>query len=214
MMNKNYMIIGSIFTIVIVVVIIFVLIWKNSNSESFNEYPEYKKILDQMNKTFSESQPTDLSLNGKNYNNLPNIKPQPSTKFKPPEGGSDIVLKGKDGKEYLMPMWTFMSILNNSDENDEKNQNRVDFLANIVSDMKKKNDDKLTESMKIVIQKIGDIQKRLNNIEKDFSETKVMIENTNTNNKNIFTSAFTRISSNRKILEMILNNEIPNTQQK
>lgn len=80
--------------------------------------------------------------------------------------------------------------------------------------MKKKNDDKLTESMKIVIQKIGDIQKRLNNIEKDFSETKVMIENTNANNKNIFTSAFTRISSNRKILEMILNNEIPNAQQK
>lgn len=162
--------------------------------------------MDQMNKNFNETKPGELVHNGQNYMNLPNVTPQPPTKFEPPRGGSDFVLKGKDGKEYLMPMWTFISTMDNADKNAIKNQNRVDFLANVVSDLKEKIDvvngnmkkaigglrteteeknGMIVNELRNIIKTTGETQRRVNSLESQVPELKQIIENVNRNMKNI-----------------------------
>ena len=268
-MNKKYLIIASVIAVLVISLSIF--LWKSLNSENFNDYPTYKKILDQMNENFNKSQPTDLSLNGKNYKDLPNVTPQPATKFVQPKGGSDFVLKGKDGKEYLMPMWTFVSAMDNADKNAEKNQSRTDFLASLVSENNnkftkfammaepaieennskftkfarmaepaieeinnkfvkfekvvekklaennngftkfadaaeqaiEKTNNMLTESVKGLIKKIGDTQQRLNTVENDVSDTKVMVKNINSNMKNMFSELNNKMSSMNNTVSVV-----------
>lgn len=192
-----------------------------------------------MNENFNKSQPMDLSLNGKNYKDLPNVTPQPPTKFVPPKGGSDFVLKGKDGKEYLMPMWTFVSTIDNADKNAEKNQSRTDFLATIVSEVNDKNrnnvsnlertmekkfaennngftkfaeateqalgkaNDMVAMLAKDLIQKIGNTQQRVNSLENDVSDTKVMVKNINSNMKNMFSELNNKISSMNNTVSVV-----------